>query len=45
MNPAAAEVCDDRDTDENCDGTADDEGWAAGATRVNTDGDGDGDIG
>ena len=42
VNPAAAEVCDDRDTDENCDGIADDEGWAAGATRVYTDGDGDG---
>lgn len=42
LNPSAAEVCDDADVDEDCDGHADDEDWAAGGTAGWTDRDGDG---
>ncbi len=42
LNPGAAEVCDDADVDENCDGRTDDEDWAAGGTAGWTDRDGDG---
>jgi hypothetical protein len=42
LNPGAAEVCDDADVDEDCDGLSDDEDWAAGGTAGWTDRDGDG---
>jgi len=44
VNPAAAEVCDALDTDEDCDGSADDAdaGGASGKTTWYPDGDGDG---
>lgn len=43
VNPRAPEVCDDADTDEDCDGLADaDDGWIAGGSAVWPDADGDG---
>lgn len=42
VNPGAPEVCDDADLDENCNGVADDDDWAAGTTAGWTDQDGDG---
>lgn len=42
VNPGAPEVCDDADLDENCNGAADDDDWAAGGAAAWTDRDRDG---
>lgn len=42
LNPAAPEVCDEADVDEDCDGRSDDEDWAAGGAAWWADRDGDG---